>query len=183
MRRGRRPARGCPGWRSAPSSELMRRRRRPTTGPDDGFARARASARPDPWPRLVVSRCSSTLHSKLTPWVVLDETYLGAYGRVRCQYQISEPTAGESAPRRLTPWPNPPTPRLMPSTPCAPWPTRPSTRSSTRGRRRRREERLTNYCVTHPEFREQRLHKSPDPVLWTAVLGPRDAPHSIDLAV
>ena len=31
----------------------------------------------------------STLHSKLTPWVVLDETYLGAYGRVRGQYRIS----------------------------------------------------------------------------------------------
>ena len=39
----------------------------------------------------------STLHSKLTPWVVLDETYLGAYGRVRDQYLISEPTAGASA--------------------------------------------------------------------------------------
>ena len=36
-------------------------------------------------------------------FVLLDETYLGAYGRVRCQYQISEPTAGASAPRRLTP--------------------------------------------------------------------------------
>ena len=139
MRRGRRPARGCPGWRSAPSSELMRRRRRPTTGPDDGFARGAclravrsvAAAR-----RLE----ASILHSKLTPWVVLDETYLGAYGRVRDQYQISEPTAGASAPRRLTPWPNnPQPPRLTPSTPCAPWPTCPCTRSSTRGRRRRRD--------------------------------------------
>ena len=36
-------------------------------------------------------------------FVLLDETYLGAYGRVRCQYQISEPTAGASAPQRLTP--------------------------------------------------------------------------------
>ena len=81
-------------------------------------------------------------------FVLLDETYLGAYGRVCHQYQILEPTAGASAPRRLTPWPNnPPTPRLMPSTPCAPWPTCPCTRSSTRDRRRRRDELLTNYCV------------------------------------
>ena len=52
-------------------------------------------------------------------FVLLDETYLGAYGRVRDQYQISEPTAGASAPPRLTPWPNNPlTPLLMPSTPA-----------------------------------------------------------------
>ena len=38
-------------------------------------------------------------------FVLLDETYLGAYGRVRDQYQISEPTAGASAPQRLTPNP------------------------------------------------------------------------------
>ena len=38
-------------------------------------------------------------------FVLLDETYLGAYGRVRHQYQISEPTAGASAPQRLTPNP------------------------------------------------------------------------------
>ena len=106
----------------------------PTTGPDDGLARGAclravrsvAAAR-----RLEVT----TLHSKLTPWVVLDETYLGAYGRFRHQYQILGPTAGASAPRRLTPWPNNlPTPRLTPSTPCAPWPKCPCTRSSTRGR-------------------------------------------------
>ena len=38
-------------------------------------------------------------------FVLLDETYQGAYGRVRDQYQISEPTAGASAPQRLTPNP------------------------------------------------------------------------------
>ena len=57
----------------------------PTTGPDDGFARGAclravrsvAAAR-----RLE----ASILHSKLTPWVVLDEADLGAYGRVGGRY-------------------------------------------------------------------------------------------------
>ena len=83
-------------------------------------------------------------------FVLLDETYLGACGRVRHHYQISEPTAGASAPQRLTPWPNnPPTPRLMPSTPCAPW-----ADVSVHAVRRRGADAvvemdiLTNYCVT-----------------------------------
>ena len=70
---------------------------------DDGSERAHASTA-----RSVAAARRlevSTLHSKLTPCVLLDETYLGAYGRVRDQYQISEPTAGASAPQRLTPNP------------------------------------------------------------------------------
>ena len=74
----------------------------PTTDRGDGLTRGgclRAVRSVTAAPRLEVS----TLHSKLTPWVVLDEADLGAYGRVRDQYQISEPTAGASAPQRLTP--------------------------------------------------------------------------------
>ena len=73
-------------------------------------------------------------------FVLLDETYLGAYGRVCHQYQILEPTAGASAPRRLTPWPNnPPTPRLMPSTPARRGRRVRARDPTTTGRRRRRD--------------------------------------------
>ena len=57
----------------------------PTTDRGDGLTRGgclRAVRSVTAAPRLEVS----TLHSKLTPWVVLDEADLGAYGRVGGRY-------------------------------------------------------------------------------------------------